>query len=125
MRFKVSAFCTNGFVGDKKVWWIKEFREQTGCGLKEAKDVADWLTMHMLGRASFVIIDSELEPQFSHLERNTVVALGGANLISRYDVPTKPVKAAPKPNDVLKNTAIRLIRLGAISEAREVLKILI
>lgn len=124
MKFKVSAFSANGFINERKINWIKEFREQTGCGLKEAKDVADWVTNQLHGRRpSFLVLDTKLEPQFQFLINCALIEVGRALMIERIpesgEVPVDPSEA------VLKSAAIKLIRMGSIDRARDVLKILI
>lgn len=147
MLFEVDP-CTNSTldVEQRAVNWIKEFRYQTGLGLRESKDVCDFVRLCKrsgeYGSANGrVIIDTSVYTKMKFLDdwvkthRNvSMIRMVNFDIAARTtsreqharltgNTNQKP-KAPVKPNDVLKNTAIRLIRMGAISEARDVLKIL-
>lgn len=49
MKFEISTHCESGEVERTPVGWIKQFREETGAGLKQAKDVCDILRNHFGG----------------------------------------------------------------------------
>lgn len=122
MKFRVSTFSSNGFVSEKKIHWIKEFREQTGCGLKEAKDVADWIDRMMVGhRPSAMVIDTTKETQFRFLRDCALIEVGRCKMIQRI----KPELTRPTAVVLLERTANRLIKLGDYEKARAVLKILV
>lgn len=124
MKFKVSTFSANGFINERKINWIKEFREQTGCGLKEAKDVADWITCQLHGRRpSFMVIDTDLEPQFQFLINCALIEVGRALMIERIPQ-SKQKLPRPAATVTLERAANRLIKLGDYKKARAVLKIL-
>lgn len=123
MKFRVSTFSSNGFIRDKKIYWIKEFREQTGCGLKDAKDVADWIDRMLVGdRPSAISIDTAVETQFRFLRDCALIEVGRCKMIQRI----KPFET-PKDYAVveLERTARRLILKGEYQKARAVLKILV
>jgi hypothetical protein len=124
MKFKVSTFGPTGlFVADRKINWIKDFREQTGCSLKESKDVADWLTYELNGRrASYLVLDSQSDIKFRFLTSNVMIKLGTPTLIANIEPVETPRDAAIVE---LERTAARLIKLGEYKKARDVLKILV
>ena len=128
MKFKVYTFSATSLVTERPVNWIKEFRDQTGCGLKEAKDVCDWLR-HELGdrRAKFLVIDTDVYPQFSFLDSNVMIQLGTPELIQKIILPAKSKPKLTRPTAIveLERTATRLIKLGEYKKARDVLKILV
>ena len=122
MKFRVSTSSSNGFVSDKKIHWIKEFREQTGCGLKDAKDVADWIERMLVGhRPSAMVIDTAVETQFRFLRDCALIEVGRCKMIQRI----KPVLSRPTAIVELERTANKLIKLGDYQKARDVLKILV
>lgn len=126
MKFKVSTHSSNGFVGDKKVYWIKEFREQTGCGLKEAKDVSDWLTRNLDSSRSYLrgqhlVLDTNVEPEFRFLSHCPPIEFGRCDMIKRIT----PTLSRPTAIVALERTANKLIKLGDYEKARAVLKILV
>lgn len=122
MKYKVFTCTDAGFVSDKKIHWIKAFREQTGCGLKEAKDVADWIDRSVHGsRPSTVVIDTNVEIQFRFLNACAMIEVGRCSMISRI----KPVLSRPTAIVELERTANKLIKLGDYQKARAVLKILV
>ncbi|MND76878.1 hypothetical protein D3C76_77670 [compost metagenome] len=126
MKYKVFTFSATALVSERPVNWIKEFRDQTGCGLKEAKDVCDWLRGELADRrAKFLVLDTDVEPNFRFLDSNVMISLGAADLIQRFDVKSKPKLTRPTATVVLERAAARLIKLGDYSKARDVLKILI
>ena len=121
MKFKVSTFSSAGFIRDKKISWIKEFRDQTECSLRDAKALADWLELRIgSNHRPTLILDTDVEREFHFLHTCLMIELGRANMIQRIKVDPKK----PNSTDVLKNTAIRLIRMGEFGQARDVLKIL-
>lgn len=126
MKFKVFTFGDVALVSERPVNWIKEFREQTGCGLKEAKDVCDWLRLE-LGerRAKFLVIDTDLQPNFRFLDSNVMIQVGLTKLIQQIKTDVKPKLTRPTAIVALERTAAQLIKLGDYQKARAVLKILV
>ena len=125
MKFRISTFGPNGFVSDRKINWIKDFREQTGCGLKEAKDVADWATSELGSRrASSLVIDTTMVSNFnfSFLEQCAMIEVGRCTMVERITPPEVP---RSKVTLELERTANKLIKLGDYQKARAVLKILV
>lgn len=131
--------------------WIKEFRHQTGLGLKESKTVGDFLRASLAEGANRsingkIIIDTNLYTALHYLDDCAVAKSGRTGIIRlvNFDIRNRTTsreeharltsgEIAPKAvatkrpataNDILKTTAIRLVREGFISEARQVLKIL-
>lgn len=126
MKFKVFTHSTTGFVGDRKIHWIKEFREETGCGLKEAKDVSDWLTRTLDSsrtylRGQYLVLDTNVNPEFRFLIDCALIEVSRTTLIKRI----KPVLPRPTAVVELERTANKLIKLGDYEKARAVLKILV
>ena len=122
MKFEVSIYSSEGFrVDHRSVNWIKDFREQTGVSLREAKNVCDWVRDQLMTcqQTSFTL-DTDLNQDFKFLDESTTILAGFPTMI-KVAGKTPGIDA----NQVLKNTAIRLIRMGAISQARAVLQVLL
>lgn len=122
MKFEVTIYGSEGFRADHRpVNWIKDFREQTGVGLREAKNVCDWVRNQLMTcqQTSFTL-DTDLNQDFKFLEESATILAGFPTMI-KVAGKTSGIDA----NQVLKNTAIRLIRMGAISQARAVLQVLL
>jgi preprotein translocase subunit SecE len=118
MKFRIATSSDNGTALEKPINWIKQFREETGIGLRDAKWVCDVVRSiaPMVNPPKFVVIDTDRHPELEFLNELT----RETKLVRWYSSKTPAATA----NTVLTNTAIRLIRMGAISEARDVLKIL-
>lgn len=121
MRFEISTHCETGEVERTPVGWIKQFREETGAGLKQAKDVCDILRNHFGGSlfGKTVVLDTAQFPEVDFLNDINF----DTRMFTRLDRMVVVPAESPQ-SKVLKNAAVRLVRLGAFSEARDVLKIL-
>lgn len=124
MKLKIQTFTKNrDFVLDRPVNWIKAAREELGCGLKEAKDLCDTLRAVLREEENphsitSVVVDTKKLQFLSFLE--TCVMAKDRHI-------AKDIKPAVRKtaDDLLKDTAIKLIRMDEFGKAIDVLKIVI
>ena len=125
MQFKIRTFTkTRDFVNDRPVNWITAVREELGCGLREAKDLCDTLRAVVREapiphRITSVMVDTQKLPFLNFLEH--CVAPKDRHIVDGIKSATVPKSA----DDLLKTTAIKLIRMDEFSKAIDVLKIVI
>lgn len=112
-----------GFGQSQKVAWIKQCREETYLGLKDSKDLCDFLAA--AGR-SRVTIDTKVDTRFDFLESqayriNTINDGLVRLLVNEKEKPS--LTKTEKESLILKRTAIALIRNESIASAIGVLKV--
>lgn len=131
MKFRVRTYTKDRhFVDDNPVMWIKATREELGCGLREAKDLCDTLRSMVRQKSDMdrsnprhttsVIVDTDQLTFLKFLESAM------AKKSERHIADSIQSHPVPKSaDDILKQTAIRLIRMNEYSKAIDVLKIVI
>lgn len=140
MHFEVKNFRTDQGNLAGKIHWIKVFREQAFLTLREAKDVCDFCYDDFM-RHPVCVLDTNRFPQFKFLENNVRILQGRCDVVrvanpsfketdSEVDqilakIGAKINKPSKSADDILKQTAITLIRGGHIRHAKGVLEILI
>lgn len=130
-----------------KVRWIQRFREQTGLGLKESKNVCDFcydkfrFDPRVRIEQPFYILDTERFSEFRHLDQVKAIRHGTCDIARMVNggfketdreldqilnkIDAKILKPSKSAEAILKQTAITLIRGGYIKHAKGVLEILI
>lgn len=131
MKFEISTKTKDGLhVLNNAVAWIKAAREELGCGLKEAKDLRDHVAEKLRGYLDpygpdMVTVDTDRITFLRYLE--LFVPASRTNNIARFPKPA--IVHAPAPvneaDELLKRTAIRLIRMNEHGKAMNVLKLVI
>lgn len=140
MLYEISAVTDGGVGITNKVRWIKQFREEVGCGLKEAKDLCDYIDAR-IQRGGKIVIDTQYQTQFTYLDNYPRIRQGYttmARMVNRgfksednevdqilAKIGAKINKPSKSADDILKQTAITLIRGNHIRHAKGVLEILI
>lgn len=126
MKFRIRTYTQDRhFVDDNSVMWIKATRAELGCGLREAKDLCDTLRtmVRNAGRnphsIDHVVVDTDKLPFLKFLEH----CLASKRRHIADSIKSSPV--AKSADDLLKQTAVKLIRMDEYSKAIDVLKILI
>lgn len=132
------AQCSTG----NRVNWIREFRHQTKLGLREANELSKHLANFGEQNCGFVI-NTEYYPQFKFLESCRPILHGQCNIIKMVNagagfketdieldqilnkIDAKMCKPRKSADEILKQTAIKLIREGHLKHAKGVLEILI
>lgn len=150
MLIEVKNFRNNGGDWSGKIHWIKRLREQTGLGLREAKDVCDFcydkfrFDPQIRIPEPFYVLDTDRFTAFAYLDKNLPIRHGRCDIARMINGVGKSFKATDneldqilnkidakmcKPRksaeDILKQTAIKLIREGHLRHAKGVLEILI
>lgn len=139
MMYEISAVTDGGIGNSNKVRWIKQFREEVGCGLKEAKDLCDYIDAR-IQRGSKIVIDTKFQTQFAYLDNYPRIRQGYSNMARMVNlgfksednevdqilnkIGAKIAKPSKSADAILKQTAITLIRGGNIRQASKVLDIL-
>lgn len=129
MKYEISVKTKDGYhVVDDAVRWIKAVREETGCGLREAKDLRDYLTQELTRMGvQYSVITFMVDPA-------KLTFLGFLGYVRSSGHMVKPaastaaigvVNPRNHADELLKQTAIKLIKLGEYSKSIDVLKILI
>jgi hypothetical protein len=142
MMYEISAVTDGGVGIADKIRWIKQFREEVGCGLREAKNLCDYIDAR-IQRGGKIVIDTKFQTQFAYLDNYPRIRQGYSimarmvnrgfksedneldQILNKIDAKilrnSKPSKSA---DVILKQTAITLIRGGHIKHAKGVLEIL-
>jgi hypothetical protein len=131
-----------------KIHWIKRFREQTRVGLGEAKAVCDFCydkfryDPQVRIAEPFYVLDTERFTAFAHLDNNLAIRHGQCDIARMINgknfketdrelddilnkIDAKILKPSKSAEQILKQTAITLIRGNHIRHAKGVLEILI
>lgn len=140
MMFELKNFRNASGDWAGKITWIKRFREQTGLGLKEAKDVCDFCYDDFT-RHPFCSLNTDRFPQFRYLDQTVAIRHGRCDIARMVNssfkqtdreldqilnkIDAKILKPSKSAEQILKQTAIALIRGNHIRHARGVLEILI
>lgn len=125
-----------------RVNWIREFRHQTKLGLREANELSKHLANFGEQNCGFVI-NTKYYPQFKFLESCSQILHGQCDIIKMVNagdgfkatdneldqilskIDGKMRKPSKSAEQILRQTAITLIRGGHIRHAKGVLEILI
>ncbi|UOL48713.1 hypothetical protein [Pseudomonas phage Astolliot] len=122
MKFEISLMVEGWSIEARPVNWIKSFREATGLDLRAAKDIADVLrqdyTTGQIVMPAKVMVSST-DRGYEHLQKIDPRYFKSGDFVKLVEIQPK-VSA----EQVLKNTAIRLIRSGSIGYAIGVLELL-
>lgn len=122
MKFEISLMLDGWSIEARPVNWIKAFREASGLGLQEAKKISDVLRRdYTVSQTSFPykVIVSSTTSGYEYLDGIDPRNFRDSDLLKLIEIRSKN-----SDEQILKNTAIRLIRSGSIGYAIGVLELL-
>lgn len=122
MKFEISLMVEGWSIEAKPIHWIKSLREATGLDLRGAKELCDVIRQdYTTGKTVMPakVMVSSTDRGYEHLQEIDPRYFKSGDFIKLVGVHQKP-----DVEKVLKNTAIRLIRMGSVGYAIGVLELL-